>query len=582
MSLGNLHSDWSALFLRAFVASGVERIVLSPGSRSTPLALAAAREDGLSKHVMIDERVAAFFALGQARLTQKPSLLLCTSGTAVAHYLPAIIEANLTQTPMIVITADRPWEAYDNASSQTIDQVKVFGDHVQWYAELGLPDAAPEALRAVPRIAAQATMRSLGGPVHINARFRKPLEPVARGEEPWRPEIERLFAQGAPRYYPTQREASKEAIEALAEILQRSSKTLFVCGPALRERAGKEVLSLAKRLNAPIFAEASSGLRFGKSDDALICGAFDSFLRAKALRAQIKPEVIVSFGMPSVSSSYNLWLAESPDIYSVVVSPGQWSDPNNTARMMIAGEPESLAERLNSVAAKKNNPEWVEVIKRAEETSWSKTRQALSDEKWSEGSIARALIEGLPAESVLLLGNSNPIRDVDTYCEPQEKKLTILHQRGASGIDGLLAGAAGAKSATHQPVALLVGDISFLHDVSGLNALRSVDGPLLVVVVQNNGGRIFAQLPLGKKDDLRESIERYFATPQDISLEHFAAGFSLSYAKVDGGEALSLAIQTALRDKQKIIIEAVVPETAGTTQRNQLWSKISEAVRGLR
>ena len=181
MSRSNLHLAWARLFLRSAAAAGVTDVVLSPGSRSTPLTIAAATTSELRAHVIVDERGAAFFALGQARVTGRPSLLICTSGTAGAHWLPALIEASQSFVPLIAVTADRPWELQDSAAPQTIDQLKLFGDHVRHYAELGLPDPSPGALRAVPRIAAQAVARALGpvpGPVHINARFRKPLEPV--------------------------------------------------------------------------------------------------------------------------------------------------------------------------------------------------------------------------------------------------------------------------------------------------------------------------------------------------------------------------------------------------------------------
>lgn len=201
----DLHSAWARLFFSSLASAGLREIVISPGSRSTPLALAAAAEARLRVHVLIDERDAAFFALGQARRSGRASALLCTSGTAAAHYLPAILEASQSHVPLLAITADRPWEAYDAASAQTLDQVKLYGDAVRHYAELGLPDASPGALAAVVRIAAQAlyaTTAPRPGPVHLNARFRKPLEPVAvAGREPFADRIEALLRAGAPRVF---------------------------------------------------------------------------------------------------------------------------------------------------------------------------------------------------------------------------------------------------------------------------------------------------------------------------------------------------------------------------------------------
>jgi 2-succinyl-5-enolpyruvyl-6-hydroxy-3-cyclohexene-1-carboxylate synthase len=588
--MSNLHSHWSALFLRSFVQSGVSHIVISPGSRSTPLALAAAAEKGLTCHVVIDERSAAFFALGQARITQRPTLLLCTSGTAAAHYLPAMIEANLAQIPIIAITADRPWEAYDNASSQTIDQVKLFGDHVRFYAELGVPDASIDSLRAVPRIAAQAVFSSMGqnpGPVHINARFRKPLEPVDAGPEPWQAEVERLLSVGAPKVYYPQSEPSPEVIDVLISAISRSKKTLFVCGPSLgdQEKNREAITRLAKKIKAPIFAEASSGLRFGASQKTFVCGAFDSFLREPSFRKKIAPELILSFGMPPVSSSYNTWLSENPEIEHFIIAPSGWNDPTQTANALIFGSIEKIAlaveARIKDVEV---NAEWNETLQQAEVRSWSCVENSLSQSHLSEGGIARCVLQSLPEECILLIGNSNPIRDVDTYCAPlsSEKAINVLHQRGASGIDGLISGAAGSKSVTEKAMVLLLGDISFLHDLGGLNALRSVGGPLVIVVVQNNGGRIFGQLPLGKRPELASAIESYFATPQNLHFEQFAEGFGLLYERIEEVKSLSSMLQKAFQEKQKIVIEAIVPRMAGLQERRLLWQEICASVRGLR
>jgi 2-succinyl-5-enolpyruvyl-6-hydroxy-3-cyclohexene-1-carboxylate synthase len=588
MNQSNLHSHWSSLFLRAFVTSGVTHMVISPGSRSTPLALAAATEQGLTCHTMIDERVAAFFALGQARITKKPTLLLCTSGTAAAHYLPAIIEASLAKIPLIAITADRPWEAYENASSQTIDQVKLFGAHVRFYAELGAPDPSVDSLRAVPRLAAQAVSSALGqhpGPVHINARFRKPLEPIDAGLELWQPEWERLFAAGAPQVYHSQQEPSHQAIAAISAALARSKRTLLVCGPLLdsdeQATTRDAIIGLAQKLGAPVFAETSSGSRLGSPRGA-VYGAFDAFLREPQLRKQIAPELILSFGMPPVSSSYNTWLTENPQIEHVIIAPSGWNDPTQTASILVFASPEKVASQLIArIQEVSVDVVWRETIQRVEAISWVCVERALAQEPMSEGGIARCLLRSLPEESVLLIGNSNPIRDLDTYGAPSEKAITVLHQRGASGIDGLLSGAAGAKSVTTAPVTLFLGDISFLHDLSGLNAVRAVGGPLVIVVVQNNGGRIFGQLPLGKRPELAPLIESYFATPQNVSLSQLTEGFGLIYERAEDLDALSLLLRRAFHEKQKVVIEAVVPSLDGLRQRSLLWREICAAVSAL-
>lgn len=588
MSRSDLHTAWSRLLLRAFACAGVTEVVISPGSRSTPLALAAWREEGLRCHVSIDERAAAFFALGQARLTGRPSVLLCTSGTAAAHYLPAIIEARLVGLPLIALTADRPWEAYDAGASQTIDQVKLFGGEVNHYAELGLPDPSPEALRAVPRLAAQAVHAArwpVPGPVHVNARFRKPLEPVDAGPEPWSEELARLTALGAPQVFASSTAVPDEAARALARALTEAQRPLLVAGPWLgqapREAERQAVEALSARAGAPLFAEPTSGFRFGtRTSGATVLGALDACWRAPSFAAGAVPDLIIELGLPPVSSSYAAWLGAHAAVPRWVVAPWGWGDPVGGAQVMCMAAPGALAARVADLlpaglAAPRSS--WCERLAGAEARAWKEVDRALSS-AWQEGAVARTLVESLPAGAVLVVGNSNPVRDLDTYCPPREEALTVLHQRGASGIDGLVAGACGAKSVHAGPVALFLGDVSLAHDLSSLALAREADGPLLIVVVQNQGGRIFEQLPLGRRAELHEAIDALFVTAPGHALDRAAALFGLDFARVESADQLRASLADGLARRAKLLIEAVVPPRAGTPARAALWREVGAAL----
>lgn len=585
----DLHTAWARLFVGTLASAGVRDVVISPGSRSTPLSLAAAQDARLRVHVVVDERDAAFFALGQARASGGPSALICTSGTAGAHYLPAAIEASHSHIPLLLITADRPWDAYDAAAPQTIDQVKLFGDAVRHYAELGLPDPAPAALAAAVRVAAQAVLHSRTprpGPVHINARFRKPLEPVSvPGPEPFSDHIDVLWALGAPQLFPALPSVDPRAIDALAAACARSPRGLIVCGPAhcgddptaLRDA----VIGLSQATGFPIWAEATSGIRFGGSP--FVCGAFDAFLRDAPTRKSLAPDLLIELGGPPTSSAYASYLQDHPGCLRAVVAPHGWNDPAGGARILIFSSPIDVCTRLAAHPALLHTPhagsDWAPRIAAVEQRAWRCIDAAHDTTHPTEADVARTLVQALPHGATLLVGNSLPVRDLDTYCRPlpHDHAPRVLHQRGASGIDGLLAGAAGTRSVSTGPVALLLGDVSAQHDVGGMAALASVSGPLLVVIVQNGGGRIFEALPIGSAPQAQPHFARLFLTAGQIDFAHAAQSFGLDFARVHSSEDLQAAVQRGLTSDRPLIVEAVVPGAESARRRSDLWARIAAA-----
>jgi 2-succinyl-5-enolpyruvyl-6-hydroxy-3-cyclohexene-1-carboxylate synthase len=582
----NLHLAWARLFVASVAAAGVTEAVLSPGSRSTPLAIALAREPRLCLHVIVDERSAAFFALGQARVSGRPSLLVCTSGTAGAHYLPAVIEASQSFVPMLVVTADRPWELYDAAAPQTIDQIKLFGDFVRHHAELGLPDAAPSALRAVPRIAAQAVARSLGptpGPVHLDARFRKPLEPVeVQGPEPWEPLVEALLARGAPAVFASSPALDARAVAAVAERIARAERGLIVCGPApLAQAEGRDaILALARRTGFPLLAESTSQVRFGGDRAGVIeCGPFDAVLRARSFRAA--PDFVLQLGAPPTSTAY-AELCASGRAARVVVAPHGWNDPQGDAAALVFADPAALcAALIRDLPPREASPSpWPSAFARAGGVVQSFADLVLSDAALCEGAIARALVRSCPEGAVLVAGNSTPVRDLDVFCAPSSRAIRVAHQRGASGIDGLVSGAAGAQAAAGGPVALLLGDVSLVHDLGGLGLLARAGGPLVVVVVQNGGGRIFDQLPVARSTDA-DFFERCFATPQPVRFEQAAAAFGVPYARAETAVALGDALDAAWARRGATLIEAVAAPREGARIMRRIWATAEALELGL-
>jgi 2-succinyl-5-enolpyruvyl-6-hydroxy-3-cyclohexene-1-carboxylate synthase len=657
-----LHIAWAKLFLRAAWHAGVREVVLSPGSRSTPLAIAAHESPELRTEIVVDERSAAFFALGQARVTGRPTVLACTSGTAAAHYFPAIIEASMSGVPLIALTADRPWELQQTGASQTIDQVKLFGGFVRAFFALGAPEPHEGALRAAARIAAQAVSWSMGphpGPVHVNVPFRKPLEPhPGAASDAWRPLFDVLMSAGPTRALDARTAVDPAAVAEVARLLIGAPRGLVACGPAPAHgdlaAYRREITAMAAALGFPILAEATSQMRFGAAsparasasaaaregapgaarDTAASSGSgrpcavaravtpatslagedvsappriatFDALLRSKVFRARHAPDVIVEIGAPLTSAGYAQLLAENSRCRRVVIAPAGWSDPASTATLLVHADVTAFCHALRmhlttdrESPGREADPAPPPAGSRAPHAGTSMSLYSYSmafaaaDERargvvdaivtagagalLTEAAVARAVVEGCPAGSVLVLGNSSPVRDVDAYVPPSPRPLRVVHQRGASGIDGLVSVAAGAQHASGSPVTLLLGDLSLLHDIGGLLAARAVAGPLVIVAVNNGGGRIFEQLPIGRALGPGGAFERLFATPRPVDLAAAAAAFGVAFARAAAPDELRAALTAAHHREGATLVEATVPPHDGAARHRRLWTDIDE------
>lgn len=556
----NLALAWAELMLRGFCAAGVRDLVLSPGSRSTPLAIAAARIEALRVHVVIDERQAGFFALGQARVTQRPSVVVCTSGTAAAHYLPALLEAREAGVPLIVLTADRPWEAQHVASAQTTDQTRMFGEAVRGAFELACPEDEPLALAALARTAAQATALACAprpGGVHVNAPFRKPLEPSA--------EPIPSFACTPPLQLRTTATLHPEARESLRALCAGKRRVLLLAGPALLQDtqvAQDGTFDVLRERGVVIAAESASGLR---AYSLAHLDAFCTFLRDPANA----PDLVLCVGLPPVSSALQAWLAQAT-MTRVVIAEHVWADPWSSARAIVPlGRAEGLAEIL-PLLDELDRP-------------WAARAHALDArlERAQRARHAAALLESTVARVVaahaswLLVGNSLPIRDLDVF--GGKHRATVLHQRGVAGIDGLLAGACGSAAVCNAPLMVYLGDVSFLHDVGALALLTEVKAPLPVVVVNNDGGRIFQELPLGAREGLEAIVDRHFVTPHGRDLSAIARGFGLHAHRVHDEPTLQHTLEAALRAPHATVIEVVVDAHASKHDR-AAWRREAEAI----
>lgn len=518
-------------FVGGLAAGGVRDVVVSPGSRSTVLLLAAKRA-GLRLHPVHDERAAAFFALGLARATDAPPALLCTSGTAAAHYLPAVMEASATGLGLIVLGADRPPELHGSGANQTIDQSHLFGRHVRAYVDLGLPDGREGTLRAAARRAAQvvATARWPDpGPVHVNAPARKPLEP-----EGGAPSVPHAPTVALPSAHP-----DGESLSELARWLSEAARPALVAGPALRSQrdAREAVATLAAALDAPMIADATSQLH--------------GTLPAHDLTApHLDADRVLQVGRPPIGGRVERWLSDRP---RAVLAERGWPDPASSAERLVFGAVSTSLETLAAAVPSRRRDEWSRRWG-ALATATERHQEALLAKGFHEGHVARIALERWPDDGLLMLGNSLPVRHADLWGRPP--RATVLHQRGVSGIDGLVAGAAGANVGSGAATLAMIGDVSFLHDIGGLAAARHCDEPLVVLVVDNAGGRIFERLPVhGTLDE--HTFEDLFAMAPAIDVASAAATFGHRYHPVDSAEALASALDEARAERGCTVVHAM-------------------------
>ncbi|MEO8876995.1 MAG: 2-succinyl-5-enolpyruvyl-6-hydroxy-3-cyclohexene-1-carboxylic-acid synthase [Polyangiaceae bacterium] len=590
-SPSNLHSAWAELLVGALASAGICDLIVSPGSRSTPLVLAAAKEPRLTCRVIVDERSAAFFALGQARASGVASALLCTSGTAAAHYFPAIIEAAASFVPLLVVSADRPWEDRATGAPQTIDQVKMFGEYVRHFADLGPPDASAAAFRAVQRIAAQcvfATSSPTPGPVQLNAQFRKPLEPVVVADaESWRPLLDSVRSRKPTRIFPPLAGVDSAALELAFGAIKRAERGLIVCGPSTEpaDFERNSLLALARVTGFPILAECTSQQRFGGLLEGVTHAAgFDVYFRDAAFRRRHVADLILELGAPPTSAGYATYLAEH-QAERIVVAPHGHPDPRGDATALVHASParfaEALVEKVEALGRALKNGSWSEAFARADAETWKRAEQESRETRLSEASIARIVVHALPEGATLVVGNSNPVRDLDTFVPPTLRDVRVVHQRGAAGIDGLVSGAAGFASLAKSPTVLYVGDLTFLHDLGGLAAVKHVGTPLVIVVVQNDGGRIFEELPIHAASSSDPTFETFFATSQKVDFSAAAAAFGIAFHRVETTADLSRVVAAGIERAGCTVIEAIVPAHDGSIRRAQFRKDVARLIAAL-
>lgn len=535
---GILNLNWAWTLMQAFAAQGGAHVVVSPGSRSTPLALAAHRHPSLITHMVVDERSAGFFALGLARRTEAPVALVCTSGTAAANYHPALAEAETWGIPLIAFTADRPPRLRGVGAAQTINQVHLFGPAVK---AMELPVPEPAALKQMALRVALALREACAtpqAPLHINVPFDEPLAPEAEELAVWQPP-----EQPVPRLADTVLRVEADAVSQLGWQLSQAARPLVVAGPGAGDRlAARAILQWAAQAGVPVLADVGSGLR-GLATDALVLHHADLYLRPP-LSETFVPDLVITVGRMMTSKAIATWLANQAAPVVGVWPDWRGRDPDATVSTVLAGNVGDTFGQLLGAPLPAMDPEWPAAWRTAE----GRVRAALQRVEPvipPEAAAVRAAVAALPAEAGLVLSNSLPVRHADSYAGAFPADVACLTIRGANGIDGLTSIAFGAARGAQRPTLLVTGDLAFLHDVGALVLARDCTVPVVILVLDNCGGGIFHHLPVATAVP---EFETLFGTPHRQDLAQIARGFGLAVKRVDSAPAVGFAVGEALSE----------------------------------
>lgn len=548
----------------ALLCAGVTTVVISPGSRSTPLAYAFASNEQIATYMQIDERSAGYFALGLAKASNKPVALLCTSGTAASNYHPAITEAYYARIPLVVLTADRPHELREVGAPQTIDQIRMYGEHVK--ASIDFP--IPENREAIFQFIERHVIRAVGigqaapkGPVHINIPFREPLLIDFEQEVPVSTFQGKLVGKG---------KLDEEIERELIPLLQGNKRGLLVVGE-MNEPIDKQAFwKFAASLQWPVLCDPLSNLRAEVPKEAMhLCiDQYDALLKSEAFSKKVASETVLRFGAQPVSKPLMQFFNKyEPTVTIVVDESPQFRDPFSKSTYHV----EASVSQLLHMRMKNDAQNYT--------TMWSKANEVAHDEltKYAsyatdEGAYVQQLLKHLPTDTDVISSSSMPIRDVDTFFEKTSKNITLFANRGANGIDGVVSTAFGIQAARQKPAWLLIGDLAFLHDVNGLIVSRFHHFDLTIVVMNNDGGGIFSYLPqAGEKNH----FEQLFGTPTSVQFEHIACMYGTQYRIVSTQEEFLEELQTPKTAPIRII-EVMTNRQHNVQMHRELWKRIVE------
>lgn len=587
---------YTTAFVDELVRSGVKNVVVCPGSRSTPLAYTFAANDAIKVWMQYDERSAGFFALGMAKASGLPVALVCTSGTAAANFFPAIVEAKLSRVPLLVLTADRPAELRDNGAPQAIDQLRIYGSYAKWFVEMALPEASNEMLRYARTTACRAVGTALAAPagvVHMNLPFREPLTPAPIASQPLPPESERdaVAWQGRPDGAPyvalstAPRYKLDTNFEALTQQLLATKRGLIIAGPDEAANYATDLTNLALQLGYPILADPLSQLRAGSHPLEPVIANYDAFLRDVRFTAgtEFAPEIILRFGAMPTAKPLLLFLKRFPDVPQIVVDGGDgWNEPTLLAGQILHTDPQlfcgtiAFTAKVSRAEVPQPVSEWFTAWQNvSRSTAAALAQKMLSLGELFEGRILAALPELLPEGAAVYVGNSMPVRDLDSFFATCNKPLRIFGNRGANGIDGLISSALGASTVSAKPLVLVLGDLSAYHDLNGLLAAKLHQLNATIIILNNDGGGIFSFLPQAQVKE-PDRFEELFGTPHGLNFEPVVQMYGGTFTRVASHAEFCVTLTEALQQEGLKVIEVPTNRPRNVTLHREMWAAVYE------
>jgi 2-succinyl-5-enolpyruvyl-6-hydroxy-3-cyclohexene-1-carboxylate synthase len=574
----NANTALASAFAEELARCGLRHAVLSPGSRSTPLALALWRQEEIETTVIVDERSAAFFALGAAQASDAPVAILCTSGTAAANFHPAVCEADHSAMPLVVLTADRPPELRGVGAGQAIDQLKLYGDSVRWFCEVGTHTADDDGLLHFRSTACRAFAAARGeprpGPVHLNFPLREPLAPLhVDGAVTATDSLALSGRDGRPltAVTPIDTEPTEFLLDEVAGHIAEAPIGVIVAGRQLDPELREPLAHLAATAGYPILAEPTSQLRCGPHDRSHVVTAYDLLLRHERFRGTASPELVLRFGEMPTSKPLRSWLAESGADQIVVDPLGDWNEPTRRAAAILRADPTELAAGWAARLGEDRPPPamWLESERAAREAIEAELNEA---GELTEPGLQLALADAYADGELVYTASSMPIRDQEAFLPSTATDATFLCNRGANGIDGLISSGIGAAHATGKPTTIVTGDLGLLHDIGGLAALRDVSTPVRIVVIDNDGGGIFHFLPQQQALENAE-FEALLGTPRGIDTAKAASLFDLPHHYLGSLADLPEALSSGTG-----LIEVKTDRQANTAQHHRLVDRVSAAI----
>lgn len=581
MDFSNVNSLWGSLIVEELIRNGIDYFVISPGSRSSPLTVAVARNPQAKTMVCVDERGAAFHALGYGRATNNCAVLICTSGTAAANYFPAVIEASVNTVPLLILSGDRPPELRQTGANQTIQQFNLFGDYLRWQFDLPCADGqiSPQMVLTTVDQAVYRVRRSPSGPVHLNCMFREPLAPT-------KVEIDCAYVscldfwKGSQQPYTSYGFSGLQVdpiyIAQVAEIIKDTRLGIIVVGQLKSSLDIKAVALLAKKLNWAVFVDVQSGLRLS-SEIANAIPYCDQLLLSDFLAEIDYIDTVIQFGNCLVSKRLLDWLNQQKNLnYVMVIAQPFRDDPGHRVRLRIEADIANFCRAVEPVIEVNHNNFCLKLEEKMQVIEQVLDNFLLNKISLDEPTVARLITSYICEGNGLFLASSMPIRDVDMYGTIKGKQVFVGANRGASGIEGNIASATGFSVGLKAPVTLLMGDLAFLHDLNSLALLKSLSLPIIIVVINNNGGGIFSFLPIANFPDV---FEHFFGTPHQLKFKLMAEMFGVKYYNPQTILEFIDAYKEGINSNQSAIIEVTTNREENFILHKELQQKIIDALR---